>query len=92
MQREPTGPVPVVNRFDNYMRNHQNLAASFQTLFHRHGAGGESVLAATAALVLKPVSTGAGPVGYWQSDAVQLVYRLTGCASRIFYWHKLQRT
>ena len=39
-QREPTGPVPVVNRFDNYMRNQHNtdIAASFQTLFHRHGA------------------------------------------------------
>ena len=49
-QQEPTGPVPVVNRFDNYMRNHDNtdIATSCQTLSHRRGAGGGSVLAAAA--------------------------------------------
>ena len=50
-QQEPAGPVPAVNRFDDYTRNDHDtgIAASFQTLFHRRGAGGESVLAASAA-------------------------------------------
>jgi hypothetical protein len=40
---EPTGPVPVVNRFDNSVYESSEIPSlrSLQTSFHRHGAGGE---------------------------------------------------